>query len=324
MPTRMRMARARARTQVLGDLNSAETDLAIAPIGDEVQQGRERGLQKFHSSVKTAQRTFVVEMLRCLDVRTAGYTLASVHRDGAPTWRRGDAATQLDHILYRLAGVAPNSQSVRRSIEWLPAGVTDHALVMGAFRMPPPAAAAGGAEGGGFGSADTSAGAGAADASDTAATSDAAGVGGPGETRAPSWTMGLPESVVSSGGGATLGGGATSTGGSADGAAAGLGATCGTSIACIVVGSTIWIALDLGRDTGAGGAAGAVPGAGAPPLPGIVIVAPPAGRMPPPGGMGRMLPCGPDGAELVAGVAGAPYMLAPAAGAPGIGRGPPA
>ena len=81
---------------VLGDLNSAETDAAIAPLRNEVEAGRSAGLASFTSAVPSAQRTFTVEMLRCLDVRTAGYTLANVHRDGAPTWRRGGASTQYD------------------------------------------------------------------------------------------------------------------------------------------------------------------------------------------------------------------------------------
>lgn len=69
-------------------------------------------------------------------VRTAGYTLANVHKDAAPTWRRGNEATQLDHILYRISGVQP--ATVTRTIEWLPSGVTDHALIIGTFRLPEP------------------------------------------------------------------------------------------------------------------------------------------------------------------------------------------
>ena len=120
-----------------GDLNCAETDIAIAPLRDERSDGRQAGLASFTSAVPEAQRTFVVELLRCLDVRTAGYTLANVHMDAAPTWRRGSEATQLDHILYRIAGVRPNSSDAQRNIEWLP-GVTDHALVIGTFQLPKP------------------------------------------------------------------------------------------------------------------------------------------------------------------------------------------
>ena len=120
---------------ILGDMNSAETDLDIAPLTDEARAGRTAGLAHFTSAVPEAQRTFTLDILRCLDVRTAGYTLANVHADATPTWRRGGEASQLDHILFRIAGVVPNSSAVRRSIEWLPPGVTDHALVVGSFRM---------------------------------------------------------------------------------------------------------------------------------------------------------------------------------------------
>ena len=55
---------------ILGDLNSAETDLAIAPLADEAKDGRSAGLRHFTSAVQTSQRTFIVETLRCLDCLT--------------------------------------------------------------------------------------------------------------------------------------------------------------------------------------------------------------------------------------------------------------
>ena len=110
---------------------------ALATLTPPASNARCPLLAAAHSlaSSLAAQRTFCVQMLRCLDVRTAGYTLANVHKDAAPTWRRGQESTQLDHILYRLKGVAP--LRVQRSIEWFPTGVTDHALVIGDFPLLP-------------------------------------------------------------------------------------------------------------------------------------------------------------------------------------------
>ena len=53
---------------ILGDLNCAETDIAIAPLRDEKGEGRAAGLASFTAAVPEAQRTFVVDTLRCLDV----------------------------------------------------------------------------------------------------------------------------------------------------------------------------------------------------------------------------------------------------------------
>ena len=47
--------------------------------------------------------------------------------------------SRLDHILYRLAAVVPNSPAVHRCIEWLD-DVSDHALVIGVFHLPAPSA----------------------------------------------------------------------------------------------------------------------------------------------------------------------------------------
>ena len=124
---------------VLGDMNSAETDAAAAPLRDAPLAAR------FADAVPSAQRTFIVQTLRCVDVRTPGYTLDNVHGDGAPTWRRGRASSQLDHILHRLAAPPPRGDGARadapaaaaatREIVWLPPGVTDHALLIADFAL---------------------------------------------------------------------------------------------------------------------------------------------------------------------------------------------
>eukprot|EP01062_Namystynia_karyoxenos_P082454 TRINITY_DN928_c1_g1_i1.p1 TRINITY_DN928_c1_g1~~TRINITY_DN928_c1_g1_i1.p1 ORF type:complete len:424 (+),score=142.02 TRINITY_DN928_c1_g1_i1:156-1274(+) len=124
---------------IAGDLNSAETDAAISPLKDR-SAGRGGRLadhvaeKRWEQVVPSSQRTFVVETLRALDVATPRLTLSNTHRDGAPTWRRGGASTQLDHVLYRfekLRGDVPGHR-----IAWSPdRTLSDHAAVMATFEL---------------------------------------------------------------------------------------------------------------------------------------------------------------------------------------------
>ena len=73
---------------VLGDLNSSETDPRINPLPTTLTPAARAAARRFASVCPTEQRTFVVQTLRHVDVRLPEATLANVHTDGAPTWRR--------------------------------------------------------------------------------------------------------------------------------------------------------------------------------------------------------------------------------------------
>lgn len=146
---------------IMGDLNSAETDSSISSLSDKeashygenyksadnfddkndddiangeiitrsedyARQPIQEIPRQYELLVPAAQRTFIVETLRTLDARSPRFTLANIHSDSAPTWRRGytnhenengdnsniisssssspskpKLSSQLDHILFR-------------------------------------------------------------------------------------------------------------------------------------------------------------------------------------------------------------------------------